>query len=78
MVKLNKIIMAVLCISVKQSYFTAFDLRQYRIINGYRLCCTLSLHIFRHLAQISLDRRQPAHTQFIQPDEKSDCAIVRQ
>ena len=32
-------------------------LRQYRIINGYRLCRTLSLHIFRHLAQISLDRR---------------------
>jgi len=29
------------------------------------------LHIFRHLAQISLDRRQPARTQFIQSDKKS-------
>ena len=29
-------------------------------------------HIFRHLAQILLDRRQPARTQFIQSDEKSD------
>jgi hypothetical protein len=30
------------------------------------------LHIFRHLAQILLDRRQPGRTQFIQSDEKSD------
>jgi hypothetical protein len=36
------------------------------------------LHIFRHLAQLSLDRRQPACAQFVQSDEKSDCAIVRQ
>ena len=30
------------------------------------------------LAQILLDRRQPARTQFIQSDEKSDCTIARQ
>ena len=51
---------------------SVFDVRQHRTINGCRLCRTLSLHIFRHLAQILLDRRKPACTQFIQSDEKSD------
>jgi hypothetical protein len=32
------------------------------------------LHIFRHLAQKSFDRRQPACTIFAQSDKKSDCA----
>jgi hypothetical protein len=32
------------------------------------------LHIFRHLAQKSLDRRQPACTIFAQSDKKSDGA----
>ena len=32
------------------------------------------LHIFRHLAQKFLDRRQPACEISIQSDEKSDCA----
>ena len=36
------------------------------------------LHISRHLAQISLDRRKPVSTKFIQSDEKSDCTIARQ
>ena len=36
------------------------------------------LHIFRHLAQISLDGRQPACAQFVQSAEKSDGAIYAQ
>ena len=36
------------------------------------------LHIFRHLAQISLDGRQPACAQFVQSAEKSDGAICAQ
>jgi hypothetical protein len=48
--------------------FTPLMLRQYRTINGYRLCHTLSLHISRQLTQILLDRRKPACTQFIQSD----------
>ncbi len=34
----------------------------------------ICLHIFRHLTQKSLDRRQPACVIFMQSDEKSDCA----
>jgi hypothetical protein len=34
----------------------------------------ICLHIFRHLAQKSLDRRQPACTIFAQSDKKSDGA----
>ena len=36
------------------------------------------LHIFRHLAQIFLDGRQPACVKFVQSDEKSDCEICAQ
>ena len=50
--------------------------RQYRTINGYRLCRTPSLHIFRHPVQISFDRRKPACTQFMQSDDKSVCPKV--
>jgi len=34
------------------------------------------LHISRHLAQISLDRRKPACTQFIQSDENLTAQIL--
>jgi hypothetical protein len=34
----------------------------------------ICLHIFRHLAQKSFDRRQPACMIFAQSDKKSDCA----
>ena len=50
--------------------------RQYRTINGYRLCRTPSLHIFHHPVQISFDRRKPACTQFMQSDDKSVCPKV--
>ena len=50
--------------------------RQYRTINGYRLCRTPSLHIFRHPVQISFDRRKSACTQFMQSDDKSVCPKV--
>jgi hypothetical protein len=36
------------------------------------------LHIFRHLAQKSFDRRQPACTIFAQSNKKSDCASAAQ
>ena len=39
---------------------------------------TPCLHLFRHLAQISLDWRQPNYTRFAQSDEKSDFAIRTQ
>ena len=39
---------------------------------------TPCLHLFRHLAQISLDWRQPNFTKFAQSDEKSDFAIRTQ
>jgi hypothetical protein len=34
----------------------------------------ICLHIFRHLAQKSFDRRKPAYTIFAQSDKKSDSA----
>ena len=37
---------------------------------------TPRLHLFRHVAQISLDRRQPACTRFAQSDEKSALVEV--
>ena len=36
------------------------------------------LHIFRHLAQFVLARRQPCFVLIVQSDEKSDCAIHAQ
>ena len=33
------------------------------------------MHLFRHIAPKSLDRRQPACVFFVLPDEKSDYAI---
>jgi hypothetical protein len=38
----------------------------------------ICLHIFRHLAQILLERRQPSCVEFVQSDEKSDCASAQQ
>ena len=38
----------------------------------------ICLHIFRHITQKSLDRRQPACVIFMQSDEKSDCASAAQ
>jgi hypothetical protein len=36
------------------------------------------LHIFRHIAQILLGKRQLAVVAFSQSDEKSDCASAQQ
>mgnify|MGYP004670257779 CR=1 FL=1 len=36
------------------------------------------LHLFRHIAQFVLARRQPCVVLVVQSDEKSDYAIIRQ
>ena len=46
----------------------------YRPVGFVGVC----VHIFRHIAQIVLDRRQPACVKFMQSDEKSDGASARQ
>ena len=38
----------------------------------------ICLHIFRHITQILLERRQPSCVEFRQSDEKSDCASCAQ
>ena len=50
---------------------TKEPLNKSRLTAQYVSC----LHIFPHLAQKFLDRRQPACEISIQSDEKSDCAI---
>ena len=75
----------IVCFYETLRYFTSFFGNNYvvslkatphkeRLTALYASC----LHIFRHLAQISLDGRQPACAQFVQSAEKSDGAICAQ
>ena len=54
------------------------DLRQHRTKTIYWILCMSCLHLFRHIAQFVLARRQPCRVLVVQSDEKSDCAIHAQ
>ena len=53
-------------------------LRQHRTKTIYWILCMSCLHLFRHIAQFVLARRQPCYVLVVQSDEKSDCAIHAQ
>ena len=53
-------------------------LRQHRTKTIYWILCMSCLHLFRHIAQFVLARRQPCRVLVVQSDEKSDCAIHAQ
>ena len=53
-------------------------LRQYRTKTIFCILCASCLHIFRHLAQFVLARRQPCCVLIVQSDEKSDFTIFTQ
>ena len=55
-----------------------FNLRQHRTKTIFWILHTSYLHLFRHIAQIVLARRQPCVVLIVQSDEKSDCAIRAQ
>ena len=53
-------------------------LRQHRTKTIFWILHTSCLHLFRHIAQFVLARRQPCVVLIVQSDEKSDCAIRAQ
>ena len=53
-------------------------LRQHRTKTIFCILCASCLHIFRHLAQFVLARRQPCCVLIVQSDEKSDFTICTQ
>ena len=53
-------------------------IRQHRTKTIYWILYVSCLHLFRHLAQFVLARRQPCVVLIVQSDEKSDCAIHAQ
>ena len=53
-------------------------LRQHRTKTIYWILRMSCLHLFRHIAQFVLARRQPCCVLIVQSDEKSDCAIHAQ
>ena len=53
-------------------------LRQRRTKTIYWILYASCLHLFRHIAQFVLARRQPCRVLVVQSDEKSDCAIHAQ
>ena len=58
--------------------FLEVTLRQHRTKTIYWILHVSCLHIFRHIAQFVLARRQPCVFLIVQSDEKSDCAIHAQ
>ena len=58
--------------------YTELILRQHRTKTIYWILHVSCLHIFRHIAQFVLARRQPCVVLIVQSDEKSDCAIHAQ
>ena len=55
---------------IQQSEYIKEPLIKSRLTAWHAIC----LHIFRHIAQKSLERRQPSCGISAQSDEKSDCA----
>ena len=58
--------------------YVAEDLGQHRTKTIFWILHTSCLHLFRHIAQFVLARRQPCVVLIVQSDEKSDCAIHAQ
>ncbi len=58
--------------------FRVVYFRQHRTKTIFCILYASCLHIFRHIAQFVLARRQPCCVLIVQSDEKSDCAIRAQ
>ena len=57
---------------------TGLEIWQHRTKTIYWILRMSCLHLFRHIAQFVLARRQPCRVLIVQSDEKSDYAIHAQ